>query len=187
VARRSAEIIVGHGAPGRIDPGVRVYPRELVWPRPASRGNVQGVVPHVRDPRSPEAAPKRADLPPHLELATLQNGLGELRRAADRFETAVAGTKLDGARLTEANARLRGVEQALTSDAGLPRRPWFRHQIYAPGFYTGYGVKTIPGVREAIEQGFWDEANQQARRIAERLVVAAALIDAAAEALRSGR
>ena len=52
-------------------------------------------------------------------------------------------------------------EQSLTRSEGLPRRPWFRHQIYAPGFYTGYGVKTLPGVREAIEQKNWTEGNQQ--------------------------
>ena len=44
---------------------------------------------------------------------------------------------------------------------GLPRRPWYRHAIYAPGFYTGYGVKTVPGVREAIEERKWDEAREQ--------------------------
>ena len=53
------------------------------------------------------------------------------------------------------------IEQSLLRTDGLPRRPWFRHQIYAPGFYTGYGVKTVPGVREAIEQKEWTEANRQ--------------------------
>jgi N-acetylated-alpha-linked acidic dipeptidase len=52
-------------------------------------------------------------------------------------------------------------EHSMTSEAGLPRRPWFKHQIYAPGFYTGYGVKTIPGVREAVEQHDWKEAAEQ--------------------------
>ena len=52
-------------------------------------------------------------------------------------------------------------ERMLTSEKGLPRRPWFKHQIYAPGFYTGYGVKTLPGVREAIEQKNWVEAQEQ--------------------------
>jgi len=51
---------------------------------------------------------------------------------------------------------------------GLPKRPWFRHQIYAPGFYTGYGVKTLPGIREAIEQEEWDAFEQQHARLAER-------------------
>jgi len=52
-------------------------------------------------------------------------------------------------------------ERALTTTQGLPRRSWYVHQIYAPGFYTGYGVKTLPAVREAIEQRQWKEAEQQ--------------------------
>jgi N-acetylated-alpha-linked acidic dipeptidase len=52
-------------------------------------------------------------------------------------------------------------EQKLLSDAGLPRRPWYKHCIYAPGLYTGYGVKTLPGIREAIEQRNWKEAQEQ--------------------------
>ena len=52
-------------------------------------------------------------------------------------------------------------ERRLTSDTGLPRRGWFRHEIYAPGFYTGYGVKTLPSIREAIEQRDWREASEQ--------------------------
>ncbi|HKO01835.1 MAG TPA: transferrin receptor-like dimerization domain-containing protein, partial [Thermoanaerobaculia bacterium] len=59
------------------------------------------------------------------------------------------------------NQLLMHVEQLLTRSEGLPRRPWFAHQIYAPGFYTGYGVKTVPGVREAIEQRNWKEATEQ--------------------------
>ena len=57
-------------------------------------------------------------------------------------------------------------EQQLTSEDGLPRRPWYRHQIYAPGFYTGYGVKTLPGVREAIEQKNWEEAQVEIGKLA---------------------
>ena len=57
-------------------------------------------------------------------------------------------------------------EQQLTDAEGLPRRSWYKHQIYAPGFYTGYGVKTLPGVREAIEQKKWDEAREQINRLA---------------------
>jgi N-acetylated-alpha-linked acidic dipeptidase len=72
------------------------------------------------------------------------------------------------------------VERSLTSQEGLPRRPWFRHLLYAPGFYTGYGVKTIPGVREAIEQSDWREAEAEVGRVSERLNAAAALIEKAA-------
>ena len=65
----------------------------------------------------------------------------------------------------------------MTSDAGLPGRPWYRHQIYAPGQYTGYGVKTLPAVREAIEQRHWDEANRQIREVAALLDAARAAIE----------
>jgi N-acetylated-alpha-linked acidic dipeptidase len=62
-----------------------------------------------------------------------------------------------------------GVEQLLTDERGLPKRPWFRHQIYAPGYYTGYGVKTLPGVREAIEQREFDIVEEQIRRVADAI------------------
>jgi N-acetylated-alpha-linked acidic dipeptidase len=68
------------------------------------------------------------------------------------------------------------MERALLLSEGLPRRPWFRHAIYAPGFYTGYGVKTLPGVREAIEQRNWKEADAQ-------IGLAAGAVSAEADAL----
>ncbi len=74
-------------------------------------------------------------------------------------------------------------ERRLIDPAGLPGRPWYRHMIYAPGFYTGYGVKTIPGVREAIEQKRWQEADEQIQRAGNILTKEAELIDEAAAAL----
>jgi N-acetylated-alpha-linked acidic dipeptidase len=74
-------------------------------------------------------------------------------------------------------------ERALTSAKGLPRRPWFTHQIYAPGFYTGYGVKTLPGVREAIEERQWQEFAQQAAATAEAIDRLAVHLRRATEAL----
>jgi N-acetylated-alpha-linked acidic dipeptidase len=71
----------------------------------------------------------------------------------------------------------------LTDDTGLPRRAWFKHMLYAPGFYTGYGVKTIPAVREAIEQKLWPEADAQIVRVSSVLAKEAAAIDATAAAL----
>ena len=65
----------------------------------------------------------------------------------------------------------------------MPRRPWYRHQIYAPGFYTGYGVKTLPGVREAIEQKNWSEADQQIVATAQALAAHTNAINRAAEQL----
>ncbi len=75
-------------------------------------------------------------------------------------------------------------EQALTTTQGLPRRPWFRHAIYAPGFYTGYGVKTVPGVREAIEQRNWTEVAQQMDIAANAINAYASEVDRATEAAR---
>jgi N-acetylated-alpha-linked acidic dipeptidase len=74
-------------------------------------------------------------------------------------------------------------ERALTLPDGLPGRPWFRHQVYAPGFYTGYGVKTLPGVREAIEQNRWPEADQQIVRLGAVLSAEASAIDEASAVL----
>ncbi|HEY8848961.1 MAG TPA: transferrin receptor-like dimerization domain-containing protein, partial [Thermoanaerobaculia bacterium] len=77
-------------------------------------------------------------------------------------------------------------EQSLTRTEGLPRRPWFRHQIYAPGFYTGYGVKTVPGVREAIEEKRWTEASQQIE-VVSRVIDAYATEVERAAAIARGR
>ena len=74
-------------------------------------------------------------------------------------------------------------ERRLTSEAGLPKRNWFTHLIYAPGFYTGYGVKTLPGVREAIEQKEWQLAQEQIDRVAAVLVDESRLIGEAADQL----
>ena len=73
------------------------------------------------------------------------------------------------ARLQRINDALIAAERALTDDRGLRGRQWYKHQIYAPGMYTGYGVKTLPGVREAAEAKNWDEANQEVASVAEVL------------------
>ncbi|MGZ5494698.1 MAG: M28 family metallopeptidase, partial [Thermoanaerobaculia bacterium] len=104
------------------------------------------------DPAKPFAAPKTQEPAPYLNFAPLQNAVAHLKKAADSYEKSGK---------TASDADIMRMEQLLTRSEGLPRRPWFRHQIYAPGFYTGYGVKTLPGVREAIEQKDWKEANQQ--------------------------
>ncbi len=142
----------------------------------------EGVFAATTDPRMPRKAPVRELVPVFLNFAPLDNAMVELRRAADAYEVALSRATAPGLK-PAANALLRQVEQALTSDAGLPRRPWYKHMIYAPGYYTGYGVKTLPGVREAIEQGFWDEADPEIGRIAGRLTAAAELIRRAAATL----
>src|SRR6185503_2632121 len=93
------------------------------------------------------------------------------------------GEALARASLREVNARLIAVERALTLGEGLPSRQWFRHQIYAPGFYTGYGVKTLPAVRESIEQKDWGLAQLQIVKVGKVLENAGETIQSAATEL----
>jgi N-acetylated-alpha-linked acidic dipeptidase len=115
--------------------------------------------------------PKRLDQVPFLELAPLQNAVARLEAAARQFESVAAArpggvTTLPAPVRAELDAVLMHAERAMTRTEGLPGRPWFENQVYAPGLYTGYGVKTLPAVREAIEQRRWREAEEQARSVA---------------------
>ena len=93
----------------------------------------------------------------------------------------ITGGASSTAALDEALVR---TERALTREEGLPRRPWFKHSIYAPGFYTGYGVKTLPGIREALEERKWDEAAAQIRGTAGAIERYAGAIEQSAGHLR---
>ena len=95
---------------------------------------------------------------PYFNFAPLRNALERLERAADAYDSATAGS---GVTSEEINRLLYTSERELTRDEGLDGREWYKHHIYAPGFYTGYGVKTLPGVREAIEQRDYDKVGQQ--------------------------
>jgi len=97
-----------------------------------------------------------------------------------------AWSKRGGApeKLGKVDESLRKTERALLTADGLPRRDWYRNQIYAPGMLTGYSSKTLPGVREAVEAQQWDEANQQTRKLAETLRAAAAQVEEAARLLK---
>jgi N-acetylated-alpha-linked acidic dipeptidase len=86
--------------------------------------------------------------------------------------------------LREVNARLVTIERALTLNDGLPDRPWFRHQIYAPGLYTGYGVKTLPAVRESIEQKEWKLADEELAKVGKVLENTGVAIEGATTELR---
>jgi len=149
----------------------------------------EGVFAAVNDPRRKMAAPPKEVVPPFLNFAPLENGLAALQRTADHFDKALAKAAEDGgaslarASLRNANERLIAVERALTLSDGLPNRPWFQHQIYAPGFYTGYDVKTLPGVRESIEQKQWKLAEEQIVRVGKVLENTSEVIDGAASQL----
>ncbi|HEX9459299.1 MAG TPA: transferrin receptor-like dimerization domain-containing protein [Thermoanaerobaculia bacterium] len=114
---------------------------------------------NAADPTKPFVAPKAEPAAPYLNFAPLQNAVVHLKKSAQEFDRAAAAAPAD--RQAGFDRALMHIEQSLLLPNGLPRRPWFRHQIYAPGFYTGYGVKTVPGVREAIEQKQWSDANAQ--------------------------
>ncbi|MBC8647875.1 MAG: M28 family metallopeptidase [Thermoanaerobaculia bacterium] len=144
----------------------------------------------VADPKKPFVAPV-PDVPvPHFDFSELENASGALARAAGEYENALedaAARRPPESRLAEANRILLGVERALTRPEGLPRRDWFKHHVYAPGLYTGYAVKTLPSVREAIEEKRWDEVNREAERVAAVLEKAASEITAAARLLAPAR
>ena len=139
------------------------------------------------DPRDPTLAPTAEVPPPQFNFAPLLNAVDTLTRAADAFENAYGawshGSDTAETVLRGINEQLVKSERDLTSPAGLPRRPWYRHLLYAPGYYTGYGVKTMPGAREAIEQDEWGDVNAQIARIADALMAEAALVNNAASAL----
>ena len=115
----------------------------------------------AKDPKKVYAAPPAKEIVPYLNFSDLDNALAELKNATEECKSLYAkGTQLPAGKQVQLNSILYKAERSLLQQNGLPRRSWYRHQIYAPGFYTGYGVKTIPGIREAIEQRFWKEAQE---------------------------
>jgi N-acetylated-alpha-linked acidic dipeptidase len=139
------------------------------------------------DPRDPITAPQRQTPAPQLNFAPLLNALDSLNHSASRYETAYVHAVSEGRAgvAKGVNERLLQAERALTSTEGLKNRPWYVHMLYAPGFYTGYGVKTIPGVREAIEQGQWQDADREIARAASAVEREATLVSGIASTLAS--
>lgn len=123
------------------------------------------------DPTRTYVVPKPDSAVPYIGFAPLQNAVARLEERAKAFEDALNRLHAHDRGLSPgARKNLNSVfincERAFTRAGGLPGRPWFVHQIYAPGQYTGYGVKTLPAVREAIEQRDWKEANEQVELVA---------------------
>jgi len=141
----------------------------------------EGVFKATADPKKTLVPPAVEPVPPHLNFAPLENAVDALARSAERYEQAVARASFQS--VESVNQKLIQSERRLTDPAGLPGRPWFKHQIYAPGIYTGYSAKTIPGVREAIEQKQWQEAETQIVRVSKILADETALIEEAAAEL----
>jgi N-acetylated-alpha-linked acidic dipeptidase len=131
------------------------------------------------DPRAPVAPPTPLAMTPAIELAALENAVSRLEDSAKAFDTALAAAKLTPAARARLNASLMGIDQALLIPEGLAGRDWYKHALYAPGRFTGYGAKTLPGVREAIEERRFADANLYAARTAAAIERLATRLDAA--------
>lgn len=128
-----------------------------------------GIYTLAADPKEKLIMPSPKAEVPFLNFAPVLNAFEELKKQSALY--AQSSNKSIGLYPTnELNQLLKDVERAMTRDHGLPRRPWYQHHIYAPGFYTGYGVKTLPGVREAIEQRDFIEAQEQITILSEVLL-----------------
>lgn len=116
---------------------------------------------YANDPTKTYFPPVAKDPVPFLNFSELQNAMASLEKTANQFSDLQAANAKPKTSIAQLNKTIYQIEQKLLSEKGLPRRGWYRHIIYAPGFYTGYGVKTLPGIREGIEQRNWNEAQEQ--------------------------
>ena len=119
----------------------------------------------------------------------MQNAVERLRNSAESFDTAYQAMSENGYNLSNRDVNrldkmMYQIESKLTRPEGLPRRPWYRHHVYAPGYYTGYGVKTLPGVREGIEEYKWQETQEQMAKLAEVLNAYCDQLDQAIELMK---
>jgi len=140
------------------------------------------------DPTKSSGLPTALDPVPHIELAPLENAVDRLKHSAKAYDDALAakGAGLSPDRLARLQGLMQTIDQTLAPDVGLPGRNWYRNLIYAPGRFTGYGAKTLPGVREAIEERRWADADAYARFTAAALNAYSDRLDQAATVLNGG-
>ena len=176
---------------------IQMYARELKTLSQKMRDDIgernreidEGVYTATDDPREKLVPPAKEPVPPVLNFAPLDNAADALVRSAAEYRKALesananGGAALASASIAEVNRLLIESERKLTTPEGLPGRPWFKHLIYAPGQYTGYEAKTLPAVREAIEQKQWQQADEAIVVVARVLQGEAALISSAAQKL----
>jgi N-acetylated-alpha-linked acidic dipeptidase len=149
----------------------------------------EGVFTATADPKKTYVPPKKEEVPPYQDFAPLENAVDAVAHSAAEYHKALehaeanGGAALASASLDEVNRLLIESERKFVTQDGLPNRPWYKHQLYAPGFYTGYAAKTMPYVREAIEQKQWKQADEGVVVVAHCLQDEAKLIDDAAAKL----
>ncbi len=124
----------------------------------------------AKDPTKESLPPKMKDAVPYLDFSNLENTMAHLKNTTEEFQKQYSSAiQLPVDKQNELNEILFKVERSLINENGLPKRQWFKHQIYAPGLYTGYGVKTLPGIREAIEQRNWKESQENIEIVSKTL------------------
>jgi N-acetylated-alpha-linked acidic dipeptidase len=148
----------------------------------------EGVFAATSDPKKISVAPPKEEVAPYMNFAPLKNGLEMVKRSADHYQTAFqkwqsGGETLSSQSLNTLNLDLLRIQKAFLTERGLPERPWFKHQVYAPGAYTGYGAKPIARVREYMDQKKWKEADAEIPGIGKVLQEVSASIDKAADDL----
>jgi N-acetylated-alpha-linked acidic dipeptidase len=148
----------------------------------------EGVFAAMSDPQTPSYPPAAEQAPPYMNFAPLENGSADLTISATKYQAAFDqlandDAVLDGTQVDSVNHLLMLTERATLLEAGLPGRSWYKNQIYAPGAYTGYGVKTLAAVREAMDKHDWQLADQQSPVVGGVLVDWSRSIDAATDEL----
>jgi N-acetylated-alpha-linked acidic dipeptidase len=150
-----------------------------------------GIFEAISDPTKKFVPPVIEEVPQPLDFSPLDDAVKKLKESAERYQSAFdkaqQGSSASGAAFQTVDQDLIKTERDLLDDAGLPGRPWYKHQLYAPGIFTGYGVKTMPGVREAVEQKNWEQAAQEITVVAGVLQKEADSINTAASALGGGQ
>ena len=149
----------------------------------------EGLFTAVADPQKKSVPPPKEIVPPFMNFAPLKNGVESIKKSAERYQAALAKAQADGSPalpqpvLDSVNASLMKIQRTFLTELGLPRRPWFKHAIYAPGAYTGYGAKPLAAVREYMDEKKWEEAEAQVAPLGKVLQNVAAAIDSASEQL----
>ena len=149
----------------------------------------EGVFSATSDPHKPLLPPPAETVPPFMNFAPMKNSLELLKKSADRYSKALAkfknGAPVSQQSLDTVNGDLLEISRLFLNDKGLPERPWFKNQIYAPGAYTGYGAKPIAAVREYMDEKKWQQADAQIPMVAQAIANIAGGIDKAAGDLES--
>src|SRR5277367_2030062 len=146
----------------------------------------EGVFKASADPRKTFVPPPAEAVPPYMNFTPMKNSIEALKKSAERYSKALAAWRAAGSpalppqSLETLNADLLRISRLFLNEKGLPERPWFKNQIYAPGAYTGYGAKTVAAVHEYMDEKKWKEAEAQIPGVAQIIDSVAAGIDKAA-------